>query len=180
MSQSDVIQLGGIFVALAVGVVSIIISVISLRQNSKMLEESTRPIISIYGSMTNFGSQQFYFVIKNFGQTPTTITKFTSSYDFSINHAYAGNTNRDWLSTLRGAILAPGQSKICALDYNTINQPVTFTVEYKSSTKTYNDEITVDLKAGAAMLVAKSDAKSEKEELRNISYTLQELIQKNL
>lgn len=181
MTPSDVIQVFGIIVALAVGVVSIAISIFSLRQNSKMIEESTRPVISIYGVMTNFGSQQqFYFVIKNFGQTPATITKFISDFDFSINQAYASANDHDWLSNLNGAHLAPGQSKICALNYDNIQQPVTFTLDYKTTTKTYSDKITVNLKAGAAMLVGKNNAITEKDELRNISYTLQEMIQKNL
>lgn len=177
----NTVQLYGMIITSFVGVASIIISALTLRQNSKMIEESTRPVISIYGAMTNFGSmQQFYFVIKNFGQTPATITKFISDYDFSINQAYAGANDHDWLSNLNGAHLAPGQSKICALDYDNIRQPVTFTLEYKTTTKTYNEQITVNLKAGAAMLVGKNNAKTEKDELRNISFTLQEMIQKNL
>lgn len=181
MTPSDIIQVFGIIVALVVGIASIAISVFSLRQNSKMIEESTRPVISIYGAMTTLGSvQQFYFVIKNFGQTPTTITKFISDYNFSINQAYSINNGHDWLSNLNGAHLAPGQSKICALNYENVSQPVTFTLEYKTIVKTYNEQITVNLKAGTTMPIEKSNAKSEKDELRNISYTLQEMIQRNL
>ncbi|WP_143322970.1 hypothetical protein [Clostridium sp. HBUAS56010] len=179
--DSNTVQFYGMIITSLVGIASIIISVLTLMQNSKMIEESTRPVISIYGTTTNFGAEQrFYFVIKNFGQTPTTITKFFSDYDFSFNQAYTSANDHDWLSNLNGAHLAPGQSKICALNYKNINKPVTFTLEHKTTSKTYNEQIKVDLKAGAAMLVWKSDAISEKDELRNISYTLQEFIQKNL
>jgi len=179
MTLSDVIQLTGIIAALVVGIVSIVISVFSLRQNSKMLEESTRPVISIYGAMTNIGISQHYLVIKNFGQTPATITKFDYDFDFLNNHAYAGKSDKDWLKSLVTANLAPGQSMICALNYQNINMPVTFTFEYKSSTKTYKEQIKVNLKAGIAMLTFKSDGINSNS-LKTISYTLQEMLQKDL
>ena len=43
LTTSDVIDLIGIFASLFIGVIAIIISILSLRQNSKMIEESTRP-----------------------------------------------------------------------------------------------------------------------------------------
>lgn len=48
LTTSDVIDLIGIFASLFIGVIAIIISILSLRQNSKMIEESTRPNIQIY------------------------------------------------------------------------------------------------------------------------------------
>ena len=180
MPSSDVIQLISIIVASVIGVASIIISAFSLRQNSKMIEESTRPAISVYGSMTNFGTPQLYVVVKNFGQTTATITKFDYDFDFLGNQAYADSKNiNDWLKKLSNATLAPGQSMICALDYNNINKPITFTIEYKSSTKTYPDKFTVDFKAGTAMLKFKSDGVNG-DPITAISYALQEMYQSNL
>lgn len=45
LSVSDVIQLLGIIISLVTSVVAIIISVLSLKQNSKMIADSTRPYI---------------------------------------------------------------------------------------------------------------------------------------
>jgi hypothetical protein len=176
----NVIELSGVLVALLVGTVSILISVFSLIQNSKMIEESTRPVISIYGAMTNLGTPQHYIVVKNFGQTTATITKFDYDFKFNIEKAYAGRSNdHDWLKDLVTANLAPGQSQICALNYDRINKPITFTYEYKTSTKTYKEKVTINLKAGIAMIKEKSDGINN-DSLKAISYTLQGMYQKNL
>lgn len=180
LERPEIIQLIGIIVALLVGIVSIIISIFTLRQNSKMIEESTRPIISVYGESINPGTPFFYIVIRNFGQSPATITKFSYDFDFIAANAYTGeNPARDYLGDLNTAFLAPGQSKICRLNYKNINKPVTFTIEYKSSTKTYKDKMTVNLKAGIRMLTSKVD-KEDVKALSAISYTLQEMLQRSI
>lgn len=180
MEPSDIIQLSGIIVALITGIISIIISIKTLRQNSKMIEDSTRPVISIYSEYINPGIPQFYIVVKNFGQTQAIITKFDYNFDFVNNQAYPiSNNKKDYLKDLVTASLAPGQSKICCLDYAKINTPVTFSIEYKSPTKTYNEDFTINLKAGVAMVTSKSDTK-DNDVLKTISYTLQEMLQKKL
>lgn len=179
MQPSDIIQVIGIVSAMLIGIISIIISVITLRQNSKMIEESSRPVISIYCTSTNFGIQQRYLVIKNFGQTQATISKFDYDYNFVVNQAYAvKNSDTDWLKNLVTTSLSPGQSKICAINSKNINMPVTFTYEYKTSTKTYKDKITINLNAGD-MLTSKSNGVNG-DTLGVISYTLQEMLQKDL
>lgn len=181
----NTIQFYGMIITSFVGITSIVISVLTLKQNSKMIEESTRPVISIYGEMTNFSTPQHYIVIKNFGQTSATISKFDYDFDFMLNDGYASrDPKRDYLKDLLGATIAPGQSKICALNYSRINLPITFSISYKSTNenkpKTYNENITVNLKAGVAMLTSKSDSRADGESLKNISYTLQEMVHKNL
>ncbi|WP_455715350.1 hypothetical protein [Anaerosporobacter sp.] len=179
LSASDIIQLMGIIIALILGIGSIIIAVITLRQNSKMIEESTKPVIAIYGESINPGDPIFYLVVKNFGQTSATITKFDYDYDFYTNHGYLEESvSRDYLKDLITANLAPGQSKVCLINYKNINQPVTFSIEYKTATNTYTDQMTVNLKAGIAMLTKKIN--STEGDLHTISYTLQEMLQKNL
>jgi len=177
LNQSDIIQLIGIGVALLIGIASILISIFTLKQNSKMIEESTRPVI--YSEYINTGVPYLYIVIKNFGQTAATITQFNYNYDFVNSNAYALKTGKDYLKDLAYSTLAPNQSRICALDYQNINTPVTFDIEYKSNLKTYNDTICLNLKGGATMAVGKSDEYNG-DVLGAISYTLQEMLQKSL
>ncbi|MBU5331734.1 hypothetical protein KQI61_05955 [Anaerocolumna aminovalerica] len=179
LTQSDIIQLISIGVALLIGIASILISIFTLRQNSKMIEESTRPVISIYSEYINTGVPYLYIVIKNFGQTAATITQFNYNYDFVNSNAYALKTGKDYLKDLSYSTLAPNQSRICALDCQNINAPVTFDIEYKSNSKTYNDTICLNLKGGATMAVGKSDEYNG-DVLGTISYTLQEMLQKSL
>lgn len=157
--------------------ISVITVIITLRQNNKMIEESTRPVISIYTEEINAGEPFFYLVIKNFGSSPACITKF--EYDFDFTGCYKIKNDKDYLQKFNNAILAPGQSKICMLDYKKINKEVTFTINYQSgANKMYSDTFTVDLKAGVSLPYGKVD--TEGKELHTISYALQEMIQKNL
>ena len=48
MLASDIIEIIGIIASTTVSIVAIVISLITLKQNNKMIEESTRPVISIY------------------------------------------------------------------------------------------------------------------------------------
>lgn len=59
---SDVIQIIGILASLITSILAIVISVLTLKQNSKMIEESTRPYVAIYSKTTNFQSPQYYLV----------------------------------------------------------------------------------------------------------------------
>lgn len=176
LSPSDIIELIGVLTSLFTGVVAIVISLITLKQNSKMIEESTRPVINIYGQSINPGSPSFYIVVKNFGNSMATITKFDTDFDFT--DCYGFSTDRNWIKEFVNSSIAPGQSRICRLDYQKITRPVTFHIEYSSSTKKYSDIMTVDLKSGVALLSAKNS--TEGKELHAISYTLQEMLQKNL
>lgn len=177
LSTSDIIQLFGIIASFITGIVAIVISVITLRQNSKMIEESSRPFLSIYGELINTGFPTFYIVIKNFGASPAYIKKFEYDYDFSSMYLSAYG-DEDFLKSLQSSVIAPNQARICALDYLKLDKPVTFKLSYSSGVKTYHDEMTIDLKAGATMLMSKTSTSGK--ELHTISYTLQEMLQKNL
>lgn len=157
--------------------ISVITVVITLRQNNKMIEESTRPVISVYTDEINAGDPFFYLVVKNFGKSPAYMTKF--EYDFDFTGCYKIRNDKDYLNGLNNAVVAPGQSRICMLDYAEIEREVTFTLEYHSGArKKYSEKFTIDLKAGVNMPYGK--VATEGKELRTISYTLQEILQKNL
>jgi len=163
-----------VFILAAISVVTV---VITLRQNNKMIEESTLTVISIYTEEINVGDPFFYLVVKNFGQSPAYITKF--EYDFDFNGCYKIRNDKDYLQKLNKSVLAPGQSRICMLDYAKIDKEVTFIISYQSSIKkSYTETFTIDLKAGVSMPYGK--VATEGKELRTISYALQEMLQKNL
>ena len=157
-------------------VISIIVSVATLKQNSRMIENSTRPYISIYGQEINTGVSCFYLVVRNFGQSPAVMTKFSAIP--TLSNCYKVKNSRDFLADLSNAVIAPGQSRICALDYSNIPEQTTFDIVYESSGKEYKEKFTINLKASTAMLITKHD--KEGSELHSISYTLQEMLQKNL
>ena len=152
------------FILAAISVVTV---VITLRQNNKMIEESTRPVISVYTDEINAGNPFFYLIVKNFWKSPAYITIFEYACDFK--GCYKIRNDRDYLEGLNNAVLAPGQSRICTLDYAKIDKEVTFTLEYHSGAKkVYSDKFTIDLKAGVSMPYGK--VATEGKELRTISY----------
>ena len=82
LSPSDLIQIAGIIVSLICSLIAIAISLKTLKQNSKMIENSTRPYIGIYIASTYIRDVSCYLVVKNFGQSAATIRSFT--YDFDL------------------------------------------------------------------------------------------------
>ena len=93
-------------------------------------------------------------------------------------HCYGVGGNRDYLQMLSSCTFAPGQSRMCRLDYSLVPEEITFDIEYLSGNKTYSDHFNVNIKAGASMLTTKVCTSGK--ELQTISYTLQELLQKLL
>ncbi|MCU6767261.1 hypothetical protein [Blautia ammoniilytica] len=176
LTPSDIIQILGIITSSLTAIVAIIISLVTLRQNSKMLEDSSRAIISIYPQFINAGTTMLFMVIKNFGNSPAIIQKF--DYDFDFTDCYKFRSDRDYLKDFIGCSLAPGQSRICSLDYEKLTRPVTFSLEYQSGPKIYHESLTVDLQAGVNIPAPKVATPGM--ELKSISYTLQEMLQKNL
>lgn len=158
-------------------VISIVTVVITLRQNHTMIENATRPYLCIYGQSINPGSPEFYLVIKKFGASPATVTKFEYTPDLSKCYGIS-SPHRDFLTDIAKCTLAPGQSRICRLDYSSVPENISFCIEYHSGSKTYSDSFTTDIKSGTDMLTTKVATRDK--ELRTISYTLQEMLQKNL
>lgn len=177
MDTSTIVNIILCVLSFILAAISVVTVVITLRQNNKMIEESTRLVISVYTDEINAGNPFFYLIVKNFGKSPAYITKF--EYDFDFKGCYKIRNDRDYLEGLNNAVLAPGQSRICTLDYAKIDKEVTFTLEYHSGAKkVYSDKFTIDLKAGVSMPYGK--VATEGKELRTISYALQEMLQKNL
>ena len=154
---------------------SVIVAMRTLRQNRKMIEESSRPIISIYSQSIALGASSLYLVVKNFGNSTAYLTKFTSDFDFS--NCFFG-LPKNYIEQLSACTIAPGQSRVCCLDRNKIPDNVHFSIEYKSSTKTYSEEMDVNLLSAVSMPISKTENKGT--ELCAISLTLQEMLIKNM
>ena len=164
------------YTSFVLALISVITVVLTLRQNSKMIEASTRPVICIYSDEINSGAPQGFFVIRNYGASSATIQEFSFDYDFS--DCYVDGKGEDWLKELQGAVLAPHQSRLCLMDISKVDKPVTFTIKYKSAAgKEYSEKQIVNLQAGT---MVSGKVQSNKDELHNISYTLQEMLQKQL
>ena len=133
MDVSTIVNIILCVLSFILAAISVVTVVITLRQNNKMIEESTRPFISVYTDEINAGNPFFYLVIKNFGKSTAYITKF--EYDFDFNGCYKIRNDRDYCSNLIMPSWHRVNREICTLDYQRIDRAVTFTLEYHSGAK---------------------------------------------
>lgn len=145
---SDAIQLLSVLVAIFLGIVSIKISQKTMIQNSKMIEESTRPIIIIYSEYSN--AYNLNLVVKNIGKSCGTIKELRSNFDFFNSNSYAVD-GKDYILDFITLTLPPNAEKKCMLYADTINRPVEFDIVYTSSTNTYAEHVSINLTAGMDM-----------------------------
>lgn len=176
LSLSDIIQIIGIVAALVPSIVAIVISLVTMRQTKKIFEENSRAVISVYYQTVNTGNPYLYLLIKNFGHSPAVLQKISCNFDLSTAQRY--DHGKDFLKDLPGTTFAPGQSFIICIDYNKIPDSIHFDVEYLSVGEKYHDEF--DLRRTSFIYAPASKTATPGKELNSISYTLQEMLQKNL
>lgn len=178
LTTSDIIEIISIIFSLITSIVAIFISIKTLKQNSEMIEESTRPYIVVYARTTNFQSSSYYLVLKNFGQTGATITSLECDCDLS---QYSYKVEHVPFKHFSNTFVAPGQSFVCSINpikFFKNPQELHFFIEYESHSKTYADSFTINPKADSDLIQTRAATKDQ--ELRSISYTLQDLVEKHL
>lgn len=160
-----------------IALIAVVISIATLQQNRNMLEESTRPYITVYVTETNFQNSTKYLVVKNFGQTGALITKFKTNPDLLI---YSRLPDFRPFGKIENSFLAPDQSHVCNIDFKKARENciVSFEMSYSTKYKTYTDSVTLNLTAESENLTSRASTKDE--ELAIISYTLQSLVERQL
>ena len=179
LTPSDIIQIIGIICTLTASIVAIVISLADLKQNSKMVESSSRPYIGIYGLSTYMGFRQYYIIIKNFGQSSATIESLT--YDFDISRI-SKHKDCEPFSHIDGTSIMPGQAYRAAIDFDKIAannlECIHFSVKYSSGTHVYKDDICLKIDANLGNLEAHAPEKMS--DSRIIAETLQDMHVKSL
>ena len=179
LTLTNWIEIIGIIASLAISIIAIIISCVTLKQNSKMIEESTRPYVIMSLKTTNFSSQHIYLVLKNYGTSGATITKLSCNHDLS---KYTGIPTKKPFDNISGSFIAPNQSYITNLNskylYTDENLVFSFDIEYKNKNKTYSEHFDIHMESYAELVQNRTSTSNE--ELKTISYTLQDLVEKHL
>ena len=176
---ADIINIVLCVLSFILAVISVVTVVMTLRQNNKMIESSIRPYIVIYGQVANFQSPSFYLVVKNFGQSAATILSLKCDVDL-VNYAYG--VGREPFGCIAGAFIAPQQKFLCNIDPNKMSEndvkTLTFEVEYSSGTREYRESFTINYEAFIQNVQVR--ASTQGKELKIISYTLQDLVEKTM
>lgn len=181
----DSIEIFGIIVGVFISVAAVIVALISnkisketLLANNRMIEESTRPYLTIYPYIYNPGTMLYGLIIKNSGPTGCVIDSFESDYKYFSDSVH-GLNNVSIEQTLIGLTLGPNQSKIIHLDRHDLpDLPINFTFSYRSTSNTYSDSASVDFNAGIA--IPSISGSTEGKELQRIYEVLLEMLRRNI
>lgn len=170
---------------LIISIVAICISVKTLKNNNKMIEESTRPQVVVYSEITKYYKVPKYkIVIKNFGKSAALIKKF--NYNKSILNFMYDSDDRNPFEKLNGVLIAPNQNivitlnpkKIIALETNVDFQ---FEIEYCDPTgNKYTETFYDNISHKSDLLFMTDETKNSKEALDMLSITLQQISDNNL
>jgi len=179
LSISDTIQLFGIIASFVTSIIAIVISVITLRQNSKMIESASRPIISLYIDAITVCEQTSYFVLKNFGASPAKIVSF--EYDSVLKETRQKfSLLSSQFDYIEGIVLAPGQSKL--LEYDMTRLPVddvSFNIKYSFGNILYSEEVTLNVKKYIHLPVTRNSSHVLSENEREVQ-TLREMLERSM
>lgn len=176
LGASDWITLFGILASTVVSIVSVVIAVLTLRQNSKMIHDSTRPYITLYYTTVSGASYRGYFVVKNFGQTGAYITDFC--YDTALkNNRLQPETMNQQLDLIKGMYFAPQQKQVIMYYPETLPDHVCrFAIGYTDGKDKYTEICNIDIKNISE--VAKYRNATKDKELTNISKLMEEYIER--
>lgn len=171
LEPSDWITIASIIVTFFTSLVAIFISVASLIQNRNILKEANAPKLIMYPKKVSNGFFGKYFVIKNIGNSETTITQI-------LTEGKLHDVESEFLNSLYGVTLYPGQKLVSAaietdgfgsnkinvtLSYNVYNKEKreVFTLDFGKVEKQFN------LKIGANH---RDSGEKISETLRNIAH----------
>lgn len=163
----------------ALAAISVITVIVTLKQNNRMIESTSRPYIAIYTQSIITGEKPYYYlVIKNFGNSAAHFIKF--DYDVDLTGCFNIEANKDFLKQIEKTVLAPNQSRICMFNYEAVPDVVKFEYEYSSVAQNkYVESTEVFMKAAINLPNAVSNDPQDRDE-RIISHTLQEMLKKSL
>lgn len=177
MSYSEIISVALSVITVFTAIASVIIANKTLNQNSKMIENSTRPYLVIYGEVVHFQNMGYILILKNCGASAADVSSITFSESIS---PYLYKDDRLPFMNVAGTSFAPGQSMHCHLVYpNGIEvPPINIDICYSASEKNYADSFVIDPKSEFSNLIVR--ASTDNKELKIISYTLQDIAEKLL
>ncbi len=180
MDMALIINITLCILSFLLAVISVITVLVTLRQNSVMLENESRAYVSIYGDTIECKGTIFYLVLKNFGKSTAIITSLECDTDLS-NFSYIKEIVP--FSHMENVSIAPNQSYKCALQqvplFTSEISCITFKVSYQCNNKKYSDTFCINLKSYTDMIHSKASTKNGNE-LEIIANSLQELLEKLL
>ncbi|MBQ1194536.1 MAG: hypothetical protein IIX45_10555, partial [Lachnospiraceae bacterium] len=95
LTPTDIINICLCILSFLLAAISVLIVIITLRQNNKMLEQASRPVISIYLESVILNEKRpiVYLVVKNYGNSTAYMDKFVCDFDLTKCYDIQNETN---------------------------------------------------------------------------------------
>lgn len=179
MITGEIINLILAILSFILAAISVMTVVLTLRQNNKMIEATSRAYIVVNAQYINFRNPQIVLVVRNYGSSGAIIKKISFDKDLT---KYTFELNMQPFEALENMTVAPNQNLQCDIDNVAIGQDnldvVKCNVEYISNGKNYKEEFMINFKAVSHNIDSRVDCKDS--DLKAIAYILQENVRKNL
>lgn len=161
--------------------IAVVVSMLTLKQNNRMIESSTRPYIGITGEYVNYGVSQYKVFLKNYGNSAAYIESMTFGID--LQGYLPGRPERIPFDGILGVSILPGQTIACLLDGEAIRcsnmEDISVSVVYKSSEeKQYRDNFIVPIELYQS--VTSGRVLNNADPIKTIAFTLQAIADKSL
>ncbi|MFR4883622.1 MAG: hypothetical protein ACLUDL_06500 [Eubacterium callanderi] len=127
-------------ISLLISLIAVMISLATLQQNKKMVEEANRPYLVVYYDNVQTLSDVFeYIVLKNFGKTGAVIDYVT--VDPPVKYWDDGHQP---FCKMKNTFVAPGQVFTTELFNTNFPKPPnvetrTYTIQYRTDSRTYKE-----------------------------------------
>ena len=178
LTAANLIEIASIFISLITSIVAIVISVKTLKQNSIMIEESTRPHIQIYPV---FIDTILYIIIKNYGSSEAYIDSITCSHFFNSKETMSDEYTGDIFSKIKDVILSSGHSIKCPLiGYEVPSEIFDFHIKYHSSLKNYEEDFSFNPIASIPFADMTPVSRDAEEHLKQIAKELHNIVKSDL
>lgn len=178
LTTSDIIQIIGIMAALFTGIVSIIISIIALCQNSKIIKESNKAQIEVFPYKI-YGDSVPRIKIQNFGKTIGNIIEVQTIPEMPIETMIINP-----FDFYTGLTLAPNQAFTTVFIKKNMSDPEVpieefdVKIKYKTLGKTIKSTYHINYRFLDGAFETKSSSKNEISALDKINQSIQGLQQK--
>ena len=175
----DWIAIATMFITAFTAISSILIAKSTLKQNSKMIEESTRPYIVFYKDAIDINSPIEYLVLENFGTSAGTITDMNFNNDEFQAIFNKGAVDRELFKYFSNITLAPNQKYLFPIDpKNRLSDVFSIKIKYHSSVNEYSEMFNINLSQDYSITFHKQHKSNSENEIFTISNTLQELVKR--
>ena len=185
MTISDIIQLLLLLITIISTISAIAISVKTLKQNNKMIEESSRAHIVFYVEHFRH-SNKFFLTIKNFGNSKGVLNniKINPELEYSKIQGWEDEPCRKVLTQSKNIILAPNQKITSWFSFENYPDKIfDVELEYETLGKMYIEKYKIDMNyiqniESLRKFVFDDTDKTCKTVLYAINDSIQELIEK--